>query len=149
MLQSLQIGFCFVRAAVACGILERTSGLEPLCETTASRFLKLGTVPSFCPFTLISFYTLVYNIMLSRRFCSQVNLKPAFVVSDLKVSGQQQNCCGSWELLWLLGTAVAPGGCPLILTALQSFSASVFKYKALVIRKKYRKIHRSLICVIN
>ena len=74
---------------MACAILERTSGLEPLCEITASRFLKLVTVPSFCPFTLISFYTLVYNIMLSRRFCSQVNLKPAVVVSDLKMPGPE------------------------------------------------------------
>ena len=35
MLLSLQIGFSFVRAAVACAILERTSGLEPSSETTA------------------------------------------------------------------------------------------------------------------
>ena len=34
MLLSLQMGFSFVRAAVACAILERTSGLEPSSETT-------------------------------------------------------------------------------------------------------------------
>ena len=34
MLLSLQMGFSFVRASVACAILERTSGLEPLSETT-------------------------------------------------------------------------------------------------------------------
>ena len=54
MLLSLQMGFSFVRAAVACAILERTSGLEPSPETTAPRYLKLVTVPSFCPFTFIS-----------------------------------------------------------------------------------------------
>ena len=32
MLLSLQMGFRFVRAAVACAILERTSGLEPSSE---------------------------------------------------------------------------------------------------------------------
>ena len=32
ILLSLQIGFCFVQAAVACAILEGTSGFEPLCE---------------------------------------------------------------------------------------------------------------------
>ena len=41
MLLSLQIGFNFVRAAVACAILKRTSGLEPSSETTAVRYLKL------------------------------------------------------------------------------------------------------------
>ena len=56
MLLSLQMGFSFVRAAVACAILERTSGLEPSSETTAPRYLKLVTVPSFCPFTLNSFW---------------------------------------------------------------------------------------------
>ena len=54
MLLSLQMGFSFVRAAVACAILERTSGLEPSSETTAPRYLKLVTVPNCCPFTFIS-----------------------------------------------------------------------------------------------
>ena len=40
---------------MACAILERTSGLEPSFETTASRYLKLVTVPNFCPFTF-TFY---------------------------------------------------------------------------------------------
>ena len=35
MLLSLQMGFTFVKAAVAWAILERTSGLEPSSETTA------------------------------------------------------------------------------------------------------------------
>ena len=54
MLLSLQMGVSFVRAAVACAILERISGLEPSSETTAPRYLKLVTVPNFCPFTFIS-----------------------------------------------------------------------------------------------
>ena len=52
MLLSLQVGFSCVRAAVACEILERTSGLEPPSETTAPRYLKLVTVPNFRPFYL-------------------------------------------------------------------------------------------------
>ena len=56
MLLSLQMGFSFVRAAVACAILERTSGLEPSSETTAPRYLKLVSVPNFCPFTFISLW---------------------------------------------------------------------------------------------
>ena len=39
-LLSLQMGFCFVKAAVACAILERTSGLEPSYETTAPWYLN-------------------------------------------------------------------------------------------------------------
>ena len=41
MLLSLQIGFSFERAAVACAILKRTSGLVSSSETTALRYLKL------------------------------------------------------------------------------------------------------------
>ena len=51
---SFQIGFSFVRVAVACAIFMRTFGFEPFCETTAPRYLKLVTEPSFCPFTLVS-----------------------------------------------------------------------------------------------
>ena len=36
---------------MACPILERTSSFEFLCERTAPRYLKLVTLPSFCPFT--------------------------------------------------------------------------------------------------
>ena len=81
MLLSLQMGFSFVRAAVACAILERTSGLEPSSETTAPRYLKLVTVPNFCHFTFISlwmplalfFISLVFSALISIlylcRFC--------------------------------------------------------------------------------
>ena len=48
------MGFNLVRAAVVCSILERISGLEPSSETTAPRYLKLVTVPVFCPSTFIS-----------------------------------------------------------------------------------------------
>ena len=47
MLLPLQIGFSFVRAAVAGTNLERISGFEPSSETAAPRYLKLVTVPSF------------------------------------------------------------------------------------------------------
>ena len=54
MLLSLQMDFSFVRAAEAYAVLERISGLEPSSETTAPRYLKLVTVPNFCPFTSLS-----------------------------------------------------------------------------------------------
>ena len=59
MLLSLRMGFSFVRAAVACAILERTSGLEPSSETTAPRYLKLVTVPKLCLVTFISLWMLL------------------------------------------------------------------------------------------
>ena len=70
----------FVRAAVACAILERTSGLEPSSETTAPRYLKLVTVPTFCPFTFISLWmplalfviSLVFSALISILYLVQV-----------------------------------------------------------------------------
>ena len=80
MLLSLQKGFSFVRAAVACSILERTSGLEPASVTTAPRYLKLVTVPNFCPFTFISLWmplalfiiSLVLSALISILYLVQV-----------------------------------------------------------------------------
>ena len=51
-LLSRQMGFSFLRAAVACAIFERTSGLESSPETTAPRYLKLVTVPNDCSLPL-------------------------------------------------------------------------------------------------
>ena len=56
VLLSLKIGFHFVRAAVVCTILERTSGFESLSKITAPMYLKLVTVTSFRLFTLISLW---------------------------------------------------------------------------------------------
>ena len=43
-----------VNAAVVCAILESIAGLEPSSVITEPRYLKLVTVSSFCPFTLIT-----------------------------------------------------------------------------------------------
>ena len=53
MLLSFQTGFDLVNAAVVRAILESNSGLEPSSVITEPRYLKLVTVSSFCPFTLI------------------------------------------------------------------------------------------------
>ena len=50
----IHIGFSFVRVAVACAILKRTSGFEPSFEAIAPRYVKLVTVQSVCPLTLTS-----------------------------------------------------------------------------------------------
>ena len=54
MLLSIQTGFSLVNAAFVCAIQESISGLEPSSVITEPRDLKLMTVSSFCPFTLIA-----------------------------------------------------------------------------------------------
>ena len=54
ILLSFQTAFNLVSAAVVCTILENISGLEPSSVITEPRYLKLVTVLSFCPFTMIS-----------------------------------------------------------------------------------------------
>ena len=53
MLLSFQTGFTLVNASGFNFILESISGLEPSSVTTEPGYLKLVTVSSFCPFTLI------------------------------------------------------------------------------------------------
>ena len=50
---SIQTNFSIVNAAVGYAILEIISGLDPSLVITEPRYLKLVTVSSFCPFTLI------------------------------------------------------------------------------------------------
>ena len=54
ILLSFQTGFNLVNAVVVCAFLENISGLEPSSVITEPRCLKLVTVSSFCPLTLIS-----------------------------------------------------------------------------------------------
>ena len=46
ILLSFQTGFSLVNAAVVCAIMETSSGLEPLADTTEPRYLKLVPVLS-------------------------------------------------------------------------------------------------------
>ena len=94
MLLSLQMGFSFVRAAVACSILERTSGLEPLSETTAPRYLKLVTVPSFCPFTFISLWMPLALFVISLVFSALISI--LYLVQVLsRLSTRASSSCSS------------------------------------------------------
>ena len=77
MLLPFQMGFSFVRAAVACAILERTAGLEPSSETTAPRYLKLVAVPNFCPFTFISLWMPLALFVISLVFSA---LSPSYTL---------------------------------------------------------------------
>ena len=64
ILLSIQTGFSLVNAAVARAILESISGLEPSSVTTEPRYLKLVTVSSFCPFTLIQVCVVCHQLGL-------------------------------------------------------------------------------------
>ena len=54
ILLSFQSGFSLVNVVVVYAILESISGLEPSSVITEPRYLKLVTVSSVYPFTLIS-----------------------------------------------------------------------------------------------
>ena len=104
MLLSLQMGFSFVRAAVACAILERTSGLEPSSETTAPRYLKLVTVPSFCPFTFISLWMTLALFVISLVFSGLISICPRLFVCKLfrfRVTPHTVYVPLSWNLVYI------------------------------------------------
>ena len=74
MLLSFQTGFNLLNAAVVYAILESIPGLGPSSDTTEPRHLKLVTVSSLCPFTLISlFMPLVLSLTWSSRLRSPCN----------------------------------------------------------------------------
>ena len=64
---SFQSGFNFVNAAVVRAILESNSGVEPSSLITEPRYLKLVTVSSLCPFTLLS-------VLMPLVLCHQLGL---------------------------------------------------------------------------
>ena len=94
MLLSLQMGFSLVRAAVACAILERTSGVEPSSETTAPRYLKLVTVPNFCPFIFISLWMPLALFVISLVFSALISI--LYLVQVLsRLSTRASSSCSS------------------------------------------------------
>ena len=74
ILLSIQIGFSLDNAAVACAILESISGLEPLSVITEPRYLKLVTVSSFYPFTLISVLMPLVLFVISLVFSALISM---------------------------------------------------------------------------
>ena len=94
ILLSLQMGFSFVRAAVACAILEITSGSKPSSETTAQKYLRLVTVPNFCPFTFISLCTLLALFVISLVFSALISV--LYLVQVLsRLSSRASSSCPS------------------------------------------------------
>ena len=86
ILMSFQTGFNLLSAAVVCAILESISSLEPSSVITEPRYLKLVTVSSFCPFTLISVPLVLFVISLVfSALCIQVSVP--IPDAQLKTSG--------------------------------------------------------------
>ena len=95
MLLSLQMGFSFVRAAVAYAILERTSGLDPSSETTVPRYLKVVTVPNFCPFTFISLWMPLAPFAISLVFSALSSILHLMHVLSRLSAGTSSSCSSS------------------------------------------------------
>ena len=71
---SFQTGFSLVNAAVVYAILENISGLEPSSVMTEPRYLKLVTVSSFRPFTLISVLMPLVLFVISLVFSALISM---------------------------------------------------------------------------
>ena len=71
---SFQTGFNLVNAAVVSAILESISGLEPSSVIIEPRYLKLVTVSSFYPFTLISVLVPLVLFVISLVFLALISM---------------------------------------------------------------------------
>ena len=74
ILLSVQTGFNLVNAAVVCTILESISGLEPSSVIIEPRYLKLVSVSSFYPFTLISEMMSLVLFVISLVFSALISM---------------------------------------------------------------------------
>ena len=72
-----QTGFILVNAAVVCVVLVIISGLEPSSVITEPRYLKLVTVSSFCPLTLISLLMPLVLFVISLIFLALISMPQA------------------------------------------------------------------------
>ena len=96
MLISLQMGFSFVRAAVACAVLERSSGLEPSSETTArSKVLEACYSAQLLPLTSSSLWMPLALFFIRLVFSALISiLYPEQVLSRLSTRASS-SCCSS------------------------------------------------------
>ena len=74
ILLSFQSGFSLVNVVVVYAILESISGLEPSSVITEPRYLKLVTVSSVYPFTLISVLMPLVLFVISLVFSALISM---------------------------------------------------------------------------
>ena len=77
ILLSFQTGFKLLNADVVCAILEIISSLKPSTLITEPRYLKLVTVSSFCPFTLIPVLMPLVLFVISLVFSALISMPQA------------------------------------------------------------------------
>ena len=94
LLFSLQIGLSFVTAAASCAIHEWIFGFEPSSETIAPRYLKLVTVHSFCPVTLISLLIPLALLVISFVFSALISILYLMQVLS-RLSNRPYSSCSS------------------------------------------------------
>ena len=92
ILLSFKTGFNLVNAAIACAILDSISSLEPSSVITEPRCLKLVTISSFWPFTLISalmplvfFCSHIVHHLLDNVFLDSVGLNHELLVKLVRI----------------------------------------------------------------
>ena len=73
ILLSFQTG-CNIVSDIVCAILESISGLEPSSVITEHRYLKLLTVSSLCPFSLISVLKSLVLSVISLDFSALISM---------------------------------------------------------------------------
>ena len=74
MLLSFRTCFNLVNAAVVCAVLWYISDFESSSVITEPRYLKLVTVSSFCPFTLISVLMPLVLFVISLVFSALISM---------------------------------------------------------------------------
>ena len=74
ILPSFQTGFNLFNAAVVCAILESIPGLEPSSVIIEPRYLKLVTVSSFCPITVISVLMQLVLFVINMVFSALISM---------------------------------------------------------------------------
>ena len=89
------MGFSLVRAAVACAILERTSGLEPSSETTAPMYLKLGMCLNICDIRARGYKTFFMLNSVEHEFSNAHKYKniKKFSFCQAQISGECYFSC--------------------------------------------------------
>ena len=82
----VQTGFNLVNAAIVCAILKSISGFEPSSDKTEPTYLKLVTVSSFCPFTLISLLMPLVLFVICLVFSALISMPLAVEVLSTRLT---------------------------------------------------------------
>ena len=99
-----QNGFNLVNAAVVCAVLESISRLEPSSVITEPRYLKIVTVSSFCPFTLISVLIPLVLCVISLIFSALISMRTyiGYREDDSDHNYEEEEYICNFTQLWII-----------------------------------------------